>query len=76
MKFTKQQIVVIDNLMAYLLRSNLTDGNGKDYLGFAQSYYFLFDLKKHMLEQIQLDQGLQTGVVPVKEEPGIKKGKK
>ena len=76
MKFNKQQITVIENLMAYLLRSNLPDGTGKDYLGLAQSYYFLFDLKKHMVEQIDLDRSLETGIAPIKDEVGIKKNKK
>ncbi len=60
MEFSEKHVATIDNLLRTLLRCQLPEANGEEYLAFAQSYYFLHDLKTHVAKAIEEQKRVQT----------------
>lgn len=57
MKFTSTHKLYLQNVLNILRRAKLPDAaNGEEYLAFAQSYYFIYDLLQIADKEIKIDQ--------------------
>lgn len=79
MELNEKHIATIDNLLKFLLRCQLPEANGEEYLAFAQSYYFLYDLKSSITKAVEEKQRQQVALQQMASTPPTNttsKGKK
>lgn len=59
MKFNNTHKTYLQNVLNILRRAKLPDAaNGEEYLAFAQSYYFIYDLLQAVDKEIKADQAI------------------
>ena len=71
MKFEEKHVVIIDNLLKTFRRCEIPGAKGEEMLAFAMGYYFLHDLKNHVVNDIK-----QAPIIPKSKDSPVKTEKK
>ena len=75
MKFEEKHLTTCSNLRKILLRCNLPEANGEEMIGFSQAFYFIMDLEKHIVEELEKAKATEQALIsPLPSEP-VKNGK-